>query len=86
MRISAYRGGPQQVRYGFAAVSNEPSPLPDQTHWSAICRDMIALWELVTDDEDGSAEATKRAVEKAWPCDQGAQTIKAKSPDEDSYM
>ena len=28
MRISEYRGGPQTVMYGFAAVSRDPSPLP----------------------------------------------------------
>lgn len=26
--ISEYFGGPQTARYGFAAVSREPSPLP----------------------------------------------------------
>ncbi len=28
MRSSEYRGGPQTERYGFAAVSRDPSPLP----------------------------------------------------------
>lgn len=42
--------------------------------------------KAITDDENGRAEASERAVEDTWPCDKRADAVQAQSPDERCFV
>lgn len=46
-------------------------------------RSSLKTPQPVTDDEYGSAETSEAAMQNAWPSNQGANAIEAKTPDED---
>ena len=83
IRISAYRGGPQTTVFvSRVGVGLDRRGLTSDVR---VCSSFERT-QAVPNDENSSAEASERSMDKARPGDQGPDSIQGETPDKDGLV